>query len=98
MAAHYLGGDAATSGCPKALLLCGDAFSPEDEKLGKLLSVLGVSWQVIRLGEVSRLSDRGSTDAAERFCVLASASAVAGSIEGELNPDDALPVWMIEAE
>jgi hypothetical protein len=98
MAAHYLGGDAATSGCPKALLLCGDAFSPEDEKLGKLLSVLGVSWQVIRLGEVSRLSDRGSTDAAERFCVLASASAVAGSIEGDLNPDDALPVWMIKAE
>jgi hypothetical protein len=98
MAAHYLGDDAAASGCPKALLLRGDAFLPEDAKLGELLSVLGVSWQAIHVGEVSKLSERGSTGRAERFCVLASARTVADLIEGAPNPDDALPAWMIKAE
>lgn len=96
MAAHYLGGDAATSGCPKALLLRGDVFSPEDRKLGELLGVLGISWQAMHVGELSRLSDLGSP--AQRFCVLASARAVADLIAGEPNPDDALPAWMIQAE
>ena len=98
MAAHYVGGDAATSGYPKALLLSSDAFLPEDEKLGKLLDVLGVSWQPIPFAEVSRLGDRSSADNAGRFCVLASARAVAKLIEGAPNPEDTLPAWMIKAE
>jgi len=98
MAANYLGGNAATSGCPKALLLRGGAFSPEDEKLGKLLTALGVCWQPIHFGEVSGLGDPGSPENAERFCILASARALAGLIGGDPNPDAGLPSWMTRAE
>jgi len=98
MAAHYLGGDAATTGRPKALLLRGDAVSPEERKLAELLTVLGVSWQVVHIGEIAGLRVEGPEDSTERFCVLTSASSVAPLVEGALNPDDALPEWMIKAE
>src|SRR3977135_354836 len=55
MAADYLGGDAAPSGRPKAWLLCGNAVSPEEQKLGELLTVLGVSWQTVHAGEMAGL-------------------------------------------
>ncbi len=98
MAAHYLGGDAATTGRPKALLLRGDAVSPEERKLAELLTVLGVSWQVVHIGEIAGLRVEGPEDSTERFCILTSASSVAPLVEGALNPDDALPEWMIKAE
>ena len=97
MAANYLGGDAATSGRPKALLLRGNAVSPEEQKLAELLTVLGVSWQAVHTEEIAGLCAGSSADSAERFCVLTSASSVAPLVEGALN-GDALPEWMIKVE
>lgn len=94
MAANYLGGDAATSGCPKALLLRGDAVLPEEDKLAELLTVLGVSWQVAHAGEIAGLCDRS----AGRFCVMASATSIATLVEGVLNTGDVLPEWMVKAD
>ena len=98
MAAHYVGGDAATSGRPKALLLRGDAVLPEEEKLAELLTVLGVSWQAIHIGEIAGRCAEGSANSSESFCVMTSATSVAPLVEGALNGDDALPEWMIKAE
>ena len=98
MAAHYLGGDAATGGRPKALLLRGDAVLPEEEKLAELLTVLGVSWQAVHIGEIARWCAEGSANRSEPFCVMTSATSVAPLVEGAVNADDALPEWMIKAE
>src|SRR5258708_30510259 len=98
MAAHDLAGDAAgTRGRPKALLLRGNAVSPEEQKLAELLTVLGVSWQAVHTGEMAGLCAGSPADSSERFCVLTSASSVAPLVEGALN-GDALPEWMIKAE
>jgi hypothetical protein len=98
MAAHYLGGDAAASGYPKALLLRGDTVLPQEQKLAELLSVLGVSWQAVHVGEIAALSARTSAGSAERFCVMTSANSLAAVLGGALNADDALPEWMVKAE
>ena len=98
MAAHYLGGDAATSGCPKALLLRGDSVCPEEHKLAELLTVLGVSWQVVHAGEIASLCAEGSADGGEGFCVMASAGSVASLVQGAMATEDALPDWMVKAE
>lgn len=98
MAAHNLGGNGVSSGRPKALLLVGDFVSPQEKKLAELLSVLGVSWEVVHAGEIAALSDRGSTDRAERFCVMTSAWTIAPILADAVNADDALPEWMARAE
>jgi len=98
MAAHYLGGDAATAGRPKALLLRGDAVLAEEQKLADLLTVLGVSWQAVHIGEIADLCAKGSAESTEHFCVMTSASSLAPLLEGALNADDAPPGWMIKAE
>jgi len=82
MAAHYLGGDAATAGRPKALLLRGDAVLAEEQKLAELLTVLGVSWQAVHIGEIADLCAKGSAESTERFCVMTSASSLAPVLEG----------------
>src|SRR5712671_2990147 len=97
MAAHYLGGDAATTRRPKALLLRGDAVLAEEQKLADLLTVLGISWQAVHIGEIAGLCAKGSADS-ERFCVMTSASSLAPLLEGAWNADDAPPGWMIKAE
>src|SRR5260370_35246863 len=98
MAAHYLGGDAATAGRPKALLLRGDAVLAEEQKLADLLTVLGVSWQAVHIGEIAGLCANGSAESTERVCVMTSASSLAPVLVGALNADDAPPGWMIKAE
>jgi len=96
MAAHFLRGNAAASGCPKALLLRGEAISPEDEKLAALLDVLGVSWQVIRANEIASLSDWNNNG--QRFCVLTSASCMAALLGPAAKASRQLPDWVTEAE
>jgi hypothetical protein len=98
MAAHYLEGEAATSERPKALLLYGDAVLPEEKKLAELLTVLGVSWQAVHLGDIGAQCDRGLTGNPERSCVLTSASSVGALVGDALSIDDPLPEWMTKAE
>jgi hypothetical protein len=98
MAAHNLGGNGVSSGRPKALLLAGDFVSPQEKRLAELLSVLGVSWEVVHAGEIAALSDRGSTDSAERFCVMASARTITPLLADAVNADDVLPEWMAKAD
>jgi hypothetical protein len=97
MAAHYLGGDAAPSGHPEALLLRGDAVLPEDAKLAEMLGALGVSVQAVHVSEIDSRSERSSSDAAEQFCVITSANRLAALVGEEMNPDGALPEWMAKA-
>lgn len=97
MAAYHVGGVAAASGCPKAVLLRGEAVPPEDQRLADLLDCLGVSWQAISLGELttgagSIVSIRGG-----RSCVMTSASCLA-ALWGERENAGELPNWMTAAE
>src|SRR5882762_2301503 len=89
MAAHYLGGDAATAGRPKALLLRGDAVLAEEQKLANLLTVLGISWQAVHIGEIADLCAKGSAESTERVCVMTSAGPRAPVLGGALTADDA---------
>jgi hypothetical protein len=98
MAAHYLRANAAASGCPKALLLRGEALSPEDEKLAALLEVLGVSWQVVRANDISVCRDWNAPNAGERFCVLSPASCLAALLGPHAKAGSELPGWMMKAE
>jgi hypothetical protein len=97
MAAHYLRANAAASGCPKALLLRGEAVSPEDEKLAALLDVLGVPWQVVRANEIGNHAEWNVSDR-ERFCVLSGASCMAALLSRDAKSGSELPGWMIHAE
>ena len=97
MAAHYLRANAAASECPKALLLRGEAVSPEDEKLAALLDVLGVSYQVVRGNEIGNLAEWNVPDR-ERFCVLSGVSCMAALLSPDAKAGSELPGWMIHAE
>src|SRR5258708_2983481 len=98
MAAHYLGGDAATTGRPKALLLRGDAVLPEEQKLADLLTVLGIYWQAVHIGEIAGLCAKSSAESTERFCVMTSAGSLPPLLEGALSSDDAPTGWMTKVE
>src|ERR1700730_1543199 len=95
MAAHYSGVEAATSGCPKALLLRAEVVLPEDDKLAALLDVLGVSWQAVQAGEFTSRSD---TNSGERFCVISPASCMTALLADAMNAGGDLPQWMTRAE
>lgn len=94
MAAHYLRGNAAASGCPKALLLRGETVSPEDQKLAALLDVLGVSWQFVRANEIATRNNRSG----ERFCVMSPARCMAALLDLAAKTGSELPDWMTKAE
>jgi hypothetical protein len=94
MAAHYLRGNAAASGCPKALLLRGETVSPEDQKLAALLDVLGVSWQFVRANEIAIRNNRSG----ERFCVMSPARCMAALLDLAAKTGSELPDWMTRAE
>jgi hypothetical protein len=98
MAAHFLRGNAAASGCPKALLLRGEAVSPEDDKLAALLDVLGVSWQVVRANEIASRSNWDAPGNGQQFCVLTSASCMAALVVPPAKAGSELPDWMTKAE
>ena len=95
MAARYLRGDAPTSGCPKALLLRGEAVSIEDENLGALLDVLGVSWQAVRANEIASWN---AADNSARFCVLSRAGSLAALLGPAARSGSELPDWITKAE
>jgi hypothetical protein len=97
MAAHHRGDDAAASGCPKALLLRGEAVSPEDEKLAGLLDCLGVCWQAMRASELARGGDWPESARGGGFCVMASASCLGTLLDHSAKADD-LPNWLTVAE
>jgi hypothetical protein len=95
MAARYLRGDAPASGCLKALLLRGEAVSIEDENLGALLDVLGVSWQAVRANEIASWN---AADNSARFCVLSRASSLAALLGPTARSGSELPDWITKAE
>ncbi|MCU1240016.1 MAG: hypothetical protein JWO71_742 [Candidatus Acidoferrum typicum] len=97
MAAHFLRGDASASGCPKALLLRGEAASPEDEKLAALLDVLGVSWEAVRAKDIASRAE-WNAPGGEPFCVMSPASCMAALVGPAANAGGALPDWMAKAE
>src|ERR1700747_2727448 len=98
MAAHYLRANGAASGCPKALLLRGEAVSPEDEKLAALLDVLGVSWQVVRADEIASCRDWNESRAGDHFCIMSSARCMAKLLGPDAKSSSELPGWMNKAE
>ena len=97
MAAYHVVGDAVASGCPKAVLLRGEAVSPEDEKLAGLLDSLGVSWRTIGAGELASTREWKANSSCGRICVLTSASCLAALLSPAVESND-LPAWMTAAE
>src|SRR5712664_4725783 len=98
MAAHYSRGDAAASGSPTAMLLRGEGVLPEDENLARLLDCLGASWQALCAGELARGSECEAQSSEERFCVISTASCLAGFIERAASSGGELPKWLTRAE
>src|SRR5436853_6130085 len=98
MAGSYAGGEAVTSARPKALLLRGDAGSPEEQKLAELLTVLGVSCQLVHATDIADLCAHEYNDAAKGFCVLTAASSLAPLLESALSGGSGLPEWMTRAD
>jgi hypothetical protein len=97
MAAYHVKGDAVASGCPKAVLLRGEAVSPEDERLAGLLDSLGVFWQAVGVTELAGGGDWKPFTMGERVCVMTSANRLAAL----MNPtaeSSGLPAWMRAAE
>jgi hypothetical protein len=92
MAAYHLGDYAAASGCPKALLLCGEAVSPEDERLARLIDCLRVPWQPMRGSELGPSGDWEESTRGGRFCVMTSASSLGPILARTARAD--LPSWM----
>src|ERR1700722_3669949 len=97
MAAHFLQGKAAASGCPKALLLRGEAVSPDDEKLAALLHVLGVPWQIVRGDELATRSEWNAPEG-DRFCVMSPTSRIAALVLPDAKAGGTVPNWMVRAE
>src|SRR4030081_3476448 len=98
MAANYSGGDAAASGCPKALVIRGEVILPEDQRLTALLEVLGVSWQVVQVGQIASHANENAGKSRERVCVISAASRIATLLGDAVTAGKELPSWMTEAE
>jgi hypothetical protein len=98
MAAHYLGGDSAASGSPRALLVHAEAISPETAKLSRLLKCLGIDVEVFSAEEISRRQSEKTRRSGEPYCILTSASCLA-TLPGspEVGGND-LPNWLSKAE
>src|SRR5690348_10103424 len=97
MAAHHSGGGASASESPKALLLRGEAVSPEDEKLTALLEMLGVPWRTVPANEIASYGHWEATGNGERPFVLSSASCIATVLDGAGTTSTELPDWMTKA-
>src|SRR5437879_5554862 len=97
MAAHHSGGGASASESPKALLLRGEAVSPEDKKLTALLEMLGVSCSAIGASEIASYDKWDPTGKGERPFVLSSARCIAELLDGGGTASTELPDWMTKA-
>jgi hypothetical protein len=97
MAGHYSIDDAAASGTPKAMLLCGES-EPDNENLAGLLDCLGASWQTVSVRELARGNECDALRSEERFCIITTASCLAGFIERAANGGGELPNWLTKAE
>ena len=98
MAARYLRDDSAASGCPRAMLLRGEAAFPEDENLAGLLDCLAISWEVISTGEIARGDECTALRSCERFCIISTADCLADVVERAASTECDLPSWMTKAE
>jgi hypothetical protein len=97
MAGYYSRGDATASGTPKAMLLCGESV-PDNANLAGLLDCLGASWQAVSAREIARGSEFDALPGEERFCIITTASCLAGFIEPAASSGGELPKWLTKAE
>jgi len=98
MAAQYSRDDAAASGSPKAMLLRGEGALTENENLARLLDCLGASWVAVSAGELARGSECDALGSEERFCIISTASCLAGFIERAAISGCELPKLLTKAE
>src|ERR1700730_5192736 len=98
MPAQQVRDHAAASASPKAVLLRGKAVSPQDEKLARLLDWLEVCGQRVCVGETASGSDWRTTQSAEQFCVVSSASCMVALLENAAGAGGDLPSWLTKAE
>ena len=97
MAAHHFRGGASASGRPKALLLRGETISPEDEKLARLLEVLGVPWEAAGANEIAGYADWDAADGGPAAFVMSSADCLAAALGKLASEGGELPEWMRKA-
>ena len=84
---------------PKAFLLRGKSVSQEDDKLARLLDVLGLAWQAISIDALGEHpGDNELIRCEERVCVLGAATVVADLLDGIAHASEGLPSWMTKAE
>ena len=98
MAAHYSRDGAVASGSPKAMLLRGEGALTENENLARLLDCLGASWVAVSAGDLARGSESDALRSEERFCIISTASCLAGFIERAASSGCELPKWLTKAE
>jgi hypothetical protein len=96
MATNHLRGDASASERPKALLLRGEAATPEDEKLARLVGTLGISWRSISASEIANF-DEWQDDNGQRPFVMSSANGMASLLGESASGANELPDWMTRA-
>lgn len=98
MAANYPRDDAPASRRPKAWLLRGEAISEDTAKLSRLLSCVGVDWEMLSIEEAASRSGGNSEERGERFCVMTSAACLAVSLDRRANAGEELPGWLAKAQ
>ena len=96
MATNHLRGEAFAHERPRTLLLRGEAVSPEDEKLARLIGTLGISWRAVTAREVANYDEWHDAEG-ERPFVMSSVNAIAATLGEWASGENELPDWMTKA-
>jgi hypothetical protein len=80
----------------RAILVCGEEFSPAERNLVTLLDFFGIPWRTSRPGELAEMADSMHA-AAGGYCVLSIAPSLAESLKSVTAQNANLPPWLQNA-
>src|SRR4030081_3994948 len=82
---------------PRALLLCEEKLSADEQNLAALLDFFGIPWKAVTHLQMMRECAVAENVGTGRFCVLSSAACLAASLQRVGVADATLPAWLLSA-
>jgi hypothetical protein len=81
----------------RAILLCDEKHSPDEQKLTALMDFLGIPWEAVSTSEMTGIDASTQSDRSGGLCILSSAPCMAAALESIACPDTHLPDWILNA-
>lgn len=81
----------------RAILLCDEKHSPDEQKLTALMDFFGIPWEAVSTDEMTRIDASTQSDRSGGFCILSSAPCMAAALQNIACPETHLPDWISNA-